>query len=135
MPNSHILSNKVLVKSGNTLGLSSLALFAGAIFIPFGPMKSLPAISFLGLIVFQIAAATCSVAAAYRGSKLWLMLALLQMLFVVITFLSIFSEYSVSSFPLSTNRGFSCPSQLTLSGERSKPLRADFECKRDSSSI
>ena len=92
MPNSHILSNNVLEKSSNKLGLSSLALFAGAIFIPFGPMKALPAISFLGLIVFQIAAITCSVAAAYRGSKLWLMLALLQMLFVVITFLSIFSE-------------------------------------------
>jgi hypothetical protein len=78
--------------SSNKLGLSSLVLFGGAVFIPFGAMRTLPAISSLALIGFQIAAITCSVAAAFRGNKLWLILSVLQVVAVGIIFLSIFSE-------------------------------------------
>jgi hypothetical protein len=84
-------SQKVLGMSSKNLGLWSIAL-SGVSVVLIWTMWIFPGLMFMVLVTVQIATVICSVRAARRGSKLWLLASIWPALYMVILCISIFAE-------------------------------------------
>jgi hypothetical protein len=73
------------------LDLWSVALSVASIVLIL-TMRLLPGLLFMALVAVLIAAAACSVLAARRGNKLWLLAAIWPVLYIVVLCMSIFAE-------------------------------------------
>jgi hypothetical protein len=77
--------------NSKALGLWSVALSASSLVLIL-TMRFLPGLLFIALVSVLIAAVTCSVLAARRGSKLWLLAAIWPVLYIAVLCTSIFAE-------------------------------------------
>jgi hypothetical protein len=78
--------------SSKNLGLLSLAFSLVAMMVWGFGMRVLPAVSSLVFVGLQIAAISCAIMAALRGSKLWLMASIWPVLYTAVLVKSILAE-------------------------------------------
>jgi len=78
--------------SSRNLGLLSLACSVAAFMVWGFGMRVFPAVSSLVFVGLQIAAISCAILAALRGSKLWLMASAWPVLYTALLVKSILAE-------------------------------------------